>query len=211
MKIGVLAEAPLPGECKKALLTAYGPDWVAGFYAAMLRDMLDGAQAITADEYAVFATSGLDVLERHVPVPWRVVAQPEGDHGSRIAHAFATFGDGRAVLFAADAPSFDVDPLVKTLEGEEEEALVIAPSESGDVWAFASSRFDPALLRDLPWGTPAVVETLRLRCRELGVALREVAPWYTIDQPSDVLRLLDELRKHPDRAPRAAQYLVTRA
>lgn len=209
--VGLLAEPPLPGECKKALLAAHGPDWVAGFYAAMLRDVLDGAQAIAADDYFVFATSGIDALERHVPVPWRVVAQPDAERGSRIAHAFATLG-GRTALFTGDAPSFDVDPLVKAMsEREEEGVLVLAPSEGGDVCALVSAAFDPALVRDLPWGTPAVVETLRLRSRDLGVTVREVPPWYTVDQPSDVLRLLDELRRHPDRAPRSAQYLVTHA
>ena len=209
MKVAVLAEPPLPGECKKTLLAAHGADWVAGFYAAMLRDMLDGAQAINADDYVVLTTSGREALERQVPVPWRVVVQPDGDRGSRIAHAFAELGV-RTVLFTADAPSFDVGPLSAALE-EEETALVLVPSESGDVCALVSTVFDPALVRDLPWGTPAVAETLRLRCRDLGIALRELPAWYTIDQPSDVLRLLDELRKHPDRAPRSAQYLVTHA
>lgn len=209
MKVGVLAEPPLRGECKKGLLAAHEPDWIVGFYSAVLRDVLDGAQAITAEDYVVFATSGIDALERQVPVPWRVVAQPDVEHGSRIAHAFASLGE-RTVLFTADAPSFDVGPLATALEEElPEGALVVVPSESGEICALVSSRFDPALVRDLPWGTPAVIETLRVRCREHGVTLREVPAWYTVDEPSDVLRLLDELRKHPDRAPRAAQYLVT--
>jgi uncharacterized protein len=173
--------------------------------------MLDGAQAIPADDYVVFATAGVDVLERQVPVPWRVVLQPDAEHGSRIAHAFTTLGE-RTVLFTADAPSFDVGPLEAALAALlEEEALVAVPSEDGGLCAMASSRFDPGLVRDLPWATPAVFETLRVRCRELGLALRDVPAWYTVDQPSDVLRLLDELRKHPDRAPRSAQYLVTHA
>lgn len=208
MKVGVLAEPPLLGECKKGLLAAHGPDWIVGFYAAVLRDVLDGAQAIGADEYVVFTTGGVEALERQVPVPWRVVAQPEADRGSRIAQAFGTLGE-RALLFTGDAPSFDVDPLLLLLE--EEEAIVAVPSEGGDLCAIASSKFDPALVRDLPWGTPAVFETLRLRARELGIALKETPPWYTVDHPSDVMRLLDELRKHPERAPRSAQYLVTHA
>jgi uncharacterized protein len=211
MKIGVLAEPPLAGECKKGLLAAHGPDWVTGFYAAMLRDMLDGAQAISAEDYVVFATGGEGALVRQVPVPWRVVIQPGEERGSRIAHAFETFGE-RTVLFTADAPSFDVGPLAAALEEElPEGALVVAPAENGEIGAIVSPKLDPALVRDLPWGTPAVLETLRLRCRDLGVALRELPPWYTVDEPSDVLRLLDELRKHPDRAPRSAQYLVTHA
>jgi uncharacterized protein len=215
MNVGVLAEPPLPGRCKTTLLAAHGADWVAGFYAAMLRDVLDGAQAIAADDYVVFTPSGKEALERHVPVPWRVVLQSDVERGARIALAFETLG-GHTALFTGDAPSFDIGPLAGVLEGvlEEDvgtETLVVAPSETGDVCALVSVRFDPALVRDLPWGTPAVLETIRLRCRELGTPLREVPPWYTIDQPSDVLRLLDELRKHPERAPRCAQYLVTHA
>lgn len=223
--VGVLAEPPIPGACKTKLLAAYGPDWIAGLSAAILRDMLDGAQAIAADDYVVFTKStpssqeALEVLVRHVPVPWKIVAQPNEERGERIAHAFVTLaerageGAANAVLFTADAPSFDIEPLTKALleEGVPDRALLIAPSEGGEVWALAASRFDPAVLRELPWGTPALVETMRLRCRELGIAIREVPAWYTVDEPSDVYRLLDEIRKHPDRAPRSAQYLVTHA
>lgn len=222
--VGVLAEPPLAGDCKKTLLAAYGPEWVAGLYAAMLRDVLDGAQAIAADDYVVLTTAtptaqaALEVLVRHVPVPWKIVAQEAEERGARIEHAFASLAERFAgeptkiLLFTADAPSFDIDPLGAGLAADlSDGSLVVAPAENGEVWALAAERFDPRVLRDLPWGTPAVVETLRVRARELGIALRETPPWYTVDQPSDVLRLLDELRKHPDRAPRSAQYVVTHA
>lgn len=225
--VGVLAEPPLPGVCKTKLLAASGPDWVAGLSAAMLRDMLDGAQTIAAEDYVVLTTpvpssqEALEVLVRHVPVPWKIVAQPDEDRAARITHGFATLAEraGEAgheaanlLLLTADAPSFDVEPLAKALaEPLPDRALLMAPAENGDVWALAASRFDPAVLRDLPWGTPALVETLRLRCRELGIAASEIPPWYTVDEPSDALRLFDELRKHPDRAPRSAHFLVTHA
>ena len=41
--------------------------------------------------------------------------------------------------------------------------------------------------------------------------LRELPGWYDVDEPSDVLRLLDEMRSHPDRAPRTAQFLTKNA
>jgi hypothetical protein len=55
------------------------------------------------------------------------------------------------------------------------------------------------------------METTRLRCRELGLALRELPKWYGVEEPSDVMRLLDDLRKHPEWAPRSAQFLATNA
>ena len=150
MKVGVLAEPPLPGECKKGLLAAHGADWIAGFYDAVLRDVLDGAQSICADEYVVFTTSGSEALERQVPVPWRVVVQPDEERGSRIAHAFASFGE-RAVLFTGDAPSFDVDPFARLLE---EEGVVAVPSEGGELCAIAASKYRTARRRSS--GAPAL-------------------------------------------------------
>ncbi len=222
--VGVLAEPPLPGRCKQRLLAAHGAEWASGLYAAMLRDMLDGAQAIDADDYVVLAApepsaqEALEVLVRHVPVPWKIVAQPSADRGTRILHGLEALLDrgggepAAALLFTADAPSFDIEPIAAVAAALPDDAtLVVAPAESGEVRAIAASRPQRELLRELPWGTPAVMETIRVRCKEIGISLRELPAWYTVDEPSDVLRLLDELRLHPNRAPRSAQYLVTHA
>ena len=152
--IGVLARAPLPGRCKTRLLAAYGPEWVAGLCAAMLRDTLDGLQAVTADAYVVFAApvpispasgddaaahAGLavDVLARHVPRPWELVAQPTEDKAARVEHALAdllarggtepTF----AVLAESDAPSFPTEPLSAPLPSRCAEGAIVAPARVG--------------------------------------------------------------------------------
>lgn len=222
--VGVLAEPPLPGRCKQRLLAAYGAEWVAGLYAAMLRDLLDGAQAIDGDDYVVLTTpepsaqEALEVLVRHVPVPWKLVAQPSRERGARIQHGLDSLLDrggaepARAVLFTADAPSFDTAPIADAVAALGEDAtLVVAPAESGEIRALATARLRRELFRDLPWETPGVVDTIRVRCRDLDVPLRELPRWYEVDGPSDVLRLIEELRQHPDRAPRSAQFIATHA
>jgi hypothetical protein len=55
------------------------------------------------------------------------------------------------------------------------------------------------------------METTRVRCKELGLTLRELPKWYDVDEPSDVMRLLDEVRTHPERAPRTAQFFAMNA
>jgi uncharacterized protein len=226
--IGVMTEAPVPGRCKTKLLAAYGADWVSGLHAAMLRDTLDGLQSIDADAYVVFAEPVADepagaeraiaVLERHVPRPWEIVLQGAGEIGARVEHALSHLldraaGEGQvAVLAVSDAPSFPTAPLEAALAAASSSGpLVLGPSEDGGVYVFATSRLEPRLFPDAPWGTPALLETARVRCRALGIELRELPTWYDIDEPSDVLRLLDELRKAPELAPRTAQYLATRS
>jgi hypothetical protein len=227
--IGVMARAPLPGRCKAGLLAAHGAEWVAGLYAAMLRDTLDGLQSVTADDYLVFVAPvepapgeetgdevltklAFDVLARHVPAPWELVAQEGDDHGARIEHALAAMfarGASYALLAGSDAPSFPTEPLAEALADDTLASdVLLGPSEDGGYYVLGMSRVEPRLVRDMPWSTPAMVDTTRLRCRELGLTIRELPKWYDVDHPSDVMKLLDEVRKHPERAPRTAQFLV---
>ncbi len=225
--IGVMARAPLPGCCKRNLLAAHGPEWVAGLYAAMLRDTLDGLQSVTADDYVVFVAPlddddeqtgnahAFEVLARHVPAPWELVPQEGKDRGACMTHAFGVlFGRGAsyALLSDSDAPSAPCDPLVEACADEATRTQVlIGPSDDGGYYVIGMPRAEPRLMHDIPWSTPAVLEVTRVRCREVGLSLRELPHWYDVDEPSDVLRLADELRKNPQRAPRTAQFLVTNA
>jgi glycosyltransferase A (GT-A) superfamily protein (DUF2064 family) len=231
--IGVMARAPLPGRCKTRLLVAHEASWVAGLYAAMLRDTLDGLLMVSADDYVVFAAplepapgeeddvetrtrTALDVLARHAPSPWELVAHRETSTAERVERALAALlarsDDTVAVLCASDSPSFPTEPLAEALaQAAMPGHVVVGPSESGGLYLLATRERDPRLLSDLAWGTPALLEVLRVRCKELGLTLCELPRWYQVREPSDVLTLLEEMRKHPDRAPRTAQFLVTRA
>ncbi len=234
--IGVMARAPLPGRCKTRLLAAHGAEWVADLYAAMLRDTLDGLQSVPAEDYVVFVAPAppapgeeedeaartklaFDVLARHVPAPWELVAQEGADLGERMAHAFGVMferGASYALLSGSDAPSFPTEPLADAFEKDvnalvTERQVLVGPSEDGGYYAIGMAYVEPRLLRDMPWSTPAVMETTRLRCKELALPLRELPSWYDVDEPSDVMRLLDEVRKHPERAPRTAQFFALKA
>ena len=222
--VGVLASAPLPGRCKPGLLAAHSAEWVAGLHAAMLRDTLDGLQAIDAAHYVVFVADpgeradqalALETLARHVPAPWELVLQEGADRGARLERAFESLfarGASYVLVAASDAPSAPTEPLAAALlDGTTRERILVGPSDDGGHYVLGMPRVEPRLLHDMPWSTPALMETTRLRCREQSLVLHELPPWYDVDAPSDVMRLLDELRRHPERAPRSAQFLVTNA
>ena len=224
--VGVMASAPLPGRCKTRLLAAHSAEWVAGLAAAMLRDTLDGLQSVTAEHYLVFVAPvdegdeetgtahAFEVLARHVPAPWELVPQQGADLGARMDHAFGVMferGVTYALLAGSDAPSVPTDPLVAALSDDAArgEILLGPGDDGGSHYVIGMPRVERRLIRDLPWSTPAALDEMRARCRELSLTLRELPPWYCVDEPNDVLRLLDELRKYPERAPRTAQFVVT--
>ena len=207
IKIAVLAEVPLPGRCLPNLLAAHAPEWIAGLYAAMLRDTLDGLQSIDASEYVVFAPDddeAASTLARHVPAPWRIVAGVV-DASASLARLGAS--EGAAILARSDAPSAPVTPVIEALAAS---SVMLGPSEDGRAWLVGARGHD-ALLADLPWGSPELAATMRVRCTKAKVALRELPVATIVDQPNAVLALLEELRRHPERAPRTAQFVVTHA
>ena len=223
--IGVMARAPLPGRCKTRLLAVHSAEWVSGLYAAMLRDVLDGLQGVNADDYVVFVAPpageaadddmkvALEVLARHVHAPWKLVVVEGDDRSARALHAFQSMfarGATYALLSGSDAPSFPTEPLEEALADEAtKDQVLVGPSEDGGYHVLGMSKLEPRLMHGIPWDTPAVMEMTRLRCRELGLTLRELPKWYDVDEPSDVLALIDELRTHPERAPRTAQFMIT--
>ena len=216
LAIGVFVQPPLPGACKPRLLAAHSAEWVAGLYAAMLRDTLDGLQLVDAAHYVVISEPvAHDVLARHVPAPWDLVFEEGEERAARIeralGHLFAR-GASYALLCAGDAPSAPTEPLLAAIDGARERgAILVGPSEDGGALVLGMPRLIPRLVHDIPWGTPAVVDTMRLRSRELALPFEELPASYDVDEPSDVMRIIEELRKHPERAPRTAHYLVTRA
>jgi len=192
MHVVVFAEPPLPGRCLGPLLAAHEPAWTAGLHAAMLRDTLDGLQALTAARTFHVVTDadaeGVDALARHVPPPWEVArAAPEGA--------------GVHVYARSDAPSAPIEPLMEALAERPARGVVLGS------WVFAGPR---EVLADAPWGTPELAALLRVRCTRLGLPIATLPPALVVAGPSDVLALSDELRRHPERAPRTAQFLVTR-
>ena len=223
--VGVMAGAPLPGRCKPKLLAAYAPEWVAGLVAAMLRDTLDGLQWVSAEHYLVFVAPNdagaeedaraFDVLQRHVHAPWELLPQAAADQGARVEHAFGVMfarGVSYALLAASDAPSAPTDALAEASSDEAtRREILVGPNEDGGYHVIGMPHVEPRLMHDIPWSTTQVMETTRERCRERSLALRELPQWYAVDEPGDVLRLLDELRRHPERAPRTAQFLFTNA
>lgn len=219
-----MARAPVPGKCKTRLLAAHSPSWVAGLYAAMLRDTLDGLSSVTADDYLVFAAPlstdegeepAPHVLQRHVPAAWEIIPQQGEDLGARMEHALGVMfsrGATYALLSGTDAPSVPTAPIEALLRDEtQRDRVTLGPSEDGGYYLIGLPRLEVTLLRDMPWSTPAVMETTRRRCEDAGLAVALLPKWYDVDEPGDVLRLIDELREHPERAPRTAQLLVSGA
>jgi len=207
--IGVLAEVPLPEKCKTRLLAAHPAEWIAGLYAAMLRDTLDGLLSIdNVSDHIVCRPADVsdeeaNALGRHVHAPWTIATD-----------AVSVMNAERVVLARADAPAAAIEPLLHALATPTPPRVIVGASTRGLVWLVAMigvKESRGAILRELPWDHPEALAMIRVRCTRSSVPLEELPTAIVVDEPSEVFDLINELRRHPDRAPRTAQFVVTRA
>jgi hypothetical protein len=202
----VLAKAPVPGQVKTRLTSAYSDHEAAALAAAALLDTLDAVRAAAAlagvaDRALVCALAGkLD--EAAVPVAlegglagFRVVRQRGRGLGERIAHAHADAAEdaGATVQIGMDTPQ--ADPAVLAAAADRVTApdgpdAVLGPAADGGWWLLALRRAEDArLVAPVPMSTP---ETGRLTRRALEAAgLRvEAGPVLSdVDEPGDVVRV----------------------
>lgn len=213
----VLAKAPVPGQVKTRLTTAYSAHEAAALAAAALLDSLDAVRAAAAldpgtERRFVCALSG-DLDHAAAPEALRsglagfdVVPQRGRGLGSRIASAHADAAadamgvpPSATVQIGMDTPQ--ADPQVLAAAAEEVSApggpdAVLGLAADGGWWLLALRRpADARLVAGVPMSTP---ETGRLTRRALEGAGLRVAPapvLSDVDEPGDVVLVA---RRCPD-------------
>jgi len=192
--LGLFARAPQLGKVKSRLAAETSPAFALAVYEWCLREVLErtksGADRVAvaytpADSGAVFAA-----LAPHA----ETVAQCEGDLGERLAAffnwAFASGAD-RVIVIGTDSPDVPTVRLAEALDALATHDAVMGPADDGGYWLIGLSRMRVELFERIAWGTGAVAEQTRERCREAGLNLHELTPWYDIDSAADWRRLLD--------------------
>jgi glycosyltransferase A (GT-A) superfamily protein (DUF2064 family) len=126
-----------------------------------------------------------------------VTLQGDGDLGERLLRAFRRAGAEGAretVVIGADSPTMPVDRPLRALDAlSGGAAAVVGPAPDGGYVLVGAGRACEELFRDIPWGTPDVLDVTRRRAADARILLVEVPGWHDVDRPSDLERLAREL------------------
>ena len=167
------AIAPVSG------FVAYAPAGEAGRFAGLLAP---GTQAVLAD--------GRLRLPRAVSGIGRALV-----HATRalLAQGFAA-----ACLVNSDSPTLPQTRLAQAVELlAQGECVVLGPAEDGGYYLIGIpatlARRAEALFRDIPWSTTEVTAATRMRAAAAGIPLVCLPPWYDIDDPAALARLVAAL------------------
>jgi rSAM/selenodomain-associated transferase 1 len=210
--IAVMAKAPRAGHAKTRLCPALSPSQAAGLGAAFLRDITENlriaSRAAAIVPFVAFAPAGSERLFDGIVAPGTRMLladgtppAPEGveKFGRCLLHAIEAMlalGHEAACVLNADSPTL---PTRLLLEAEAALAkpgdrVVMGAAEDGGYYLLGMKRAHKNLFSRIDWSTPCVAAQTRERARACGLEMVELDPWYDVDEPRSLARLLGELR-----------------
>ncbi len=185
---------PEPGRVKSRLARGIGPVAACRLYREMARQAVRTARALPAPWAPVVLGTGAppdaftDWLGSGLPVR----EQAPGDLGERLRAAFHNAfdaGAGGVVAVGGDCPGLDADYLGQAAAALQEHDCVLGPARDGGYCLLGLAARADGIFRDIPWGTAAVLDTTRERCRESGRSVVLLSPLRDVDTEEDARAL----------------------
>lgn len=207
----VMAKAPRTGLVKTRLARAIPIDAVTELYRCLLDDTVTLAQSLRNVEVAIMCPAAdVEELTQSVRGTAEVVAQRGDGLAAGLNSVFAHFtarGRRRVVAFNSDSPHLPASILRSAFEMLEKQDVVVGPTHDGGYYLVGARANHPSLFDSDGMGTKSALEALLVRARELQLSVGFTDPFYDIDVEADLVRLAEELRLAPERAPRTAAWL----
>lgn len=194
-KIIVFAKAPVPGRVKTRLCSLLDPASAAELHSAFVRDTVTSLLQISGVADIELCCDAKTSLWDDIKVPQSM--QGPGDLGERLHRVLSrTLNSGcpSATVVGADSPGLPVAYVEKFLYGGTDAAL--GPTTDGGYYAIRSRRAVPGMFSGVRWSTSATLDDTMLALRRCGLSVALGDPWFDVDEPLDLLRLL-ELKNLP--------------
>jgi rSAM/selenodomain-associated transferase 1 len=207
----IMAKAPRPGTVKTRLTASLSPAAVTAFYCCLLDDTLALARSLGDVEVAIMCpNSDVNELAQLAGNEVSVVAQKGEGLAAGLTSVFAHFAVGyqrRVIAFNSDSPHLPRSVLEDVFETLAAHDLVVGPTHDGGYYLVGAKASQPALFSGDGLGTSSALERLLTRARALELSVGFAESFYDIDIADDLIRLAEELRLAPARAPRTARWL----
>jgi hypothetical protein len=190
----LFARYPEAGKVKTRLIPAVGGEGAACIYQEMAEYTLHQARAVASTKGTAlqlwFTGGNQDALRHWLGPDLTYYAQPEGDLGTRLMHAFqSVFDQGyRAVIaIGTDCPALDSGILIQALESLENHELVLGPATDGGYYLIGLRRPIPELFRGIAWSTAEVLQQTEAIAEQLSLSRYRLASLTDIDNPEDLV------------------------
>jgi len=202
----VFAKHPEPGRVKTRLSPVLSPYESARLYRAFLLDALEQYAAIGPDVRLYLSPAKNEATELALPTSVTALGQVGATLGDRMRRAFEetlATGYDRAVIIGTDHPTLPsafIEQAFAALDAPS--SLALGPSTDGGYYLLGMSAFYPQLFQNMEYSHGRVFAQTLTRAGQTNARLTILPPWYDVDEPQDLERLVDDLSDCPEQAPR---------
>jgi hypothetical protein len=223
--IGIMAKAPDVSRVKTRLSPLLRADEARALSACFLRDMTNmlgrAGRAAPVDGYVAFAPAGSEASFAPIVAPGTgfvladgAIDAPAGVVGFgrcllQAAQGLFARGYGAVGLLNSDSPTMPAELIVEAarLLATPGERAVLGPATDGGYYLLALKSPHPELFADIEWSTARVADQTRAAAQRVGLAVAEIAPWYDVDDPASLARLVRDCEAKGEAAPSTAAWL----
>jgi rSAM/selenodomain-associated transferase 1 len=189
----VFVKEPRPGHVKTRLARDLGPELAARVYRALAEAEIAATRPEGAEyERLFFHDPQGDVRALRAWLPGEsLLPQAGADLGERMRAAFEqcfAAGARRVAIVGTDVPWAGRSHVLAALAVLEFHDAAVGPTPDGGYYLLALRAPQPGLFEGVPWSTPDVLATTRVRARELGLSLAELEPLPDVDTLDDLRR-----------------------
>jgi rSAM/selenodomain-associated transferase 1 len=206
----IMAKAPRPGTVKTRLARNLSVQAVTELYRCLLDDTMTLVRSLPEVKVAIMCpASDVEGLAELAGSGTSVVAQQGDGLAAGLTSVFAQFaaGERHVIAFNSDSPHLPAAVLASAFETLTAHDVVIGPTHDGGYYLVGTKASHPALFHGDGMGTNSALDALLERARRLHLSVGFTERFYDIDVEGDLVRLVDELRLAPARAPRTAAWL----
>ncbi len=219
--VAIMAKAPRAGLSKTRLMSLLSGEEAAALSGAFLRDVtqnLADAAPSRAVPYVAYAPAGAEALFDGLLAPGTRLLLADGQCGAPpgvqgfgrcLLHAMQALferGHSAACVLNADSPTLPARLLrqaVALLEQPGHRA-VMGPAEDGGYYLLGARLPSASLFAGIEWSTDRVAGQTRQRALADGLEFLELDPWYDVDEPAALVRVMRELASPGDCYPAPA-------
>ncbi len=204
-----MAKAPRPGHVKTRLQGLLQPDEAAALGTAFLRDtarnLHDAAREAPIDPFVAYAPAGQEARFDGLLPDGTALLLADGSQGCaaevegfgcvllETMRGLLALGYGAGCLLAADSPTLPTAELVRSarLLLEHRSDAVLGAVEDGGYYLLGLRAPHVAPFQAITWSSELVCAQTRDRLASAGLSTTELRPWFDVDDPAALHRLLE--------------------
>ncbi|HVC62795.1 MAG TPA: TIGR04282 family arsenosugar biosynthesis glycosyltransferase [Acetobacteraceae bacterium] len=209
--IAVMAKAPRPNHVKTRLVPPLTAHEAAALNASFLRDVTENireaGRAVPIAGFVAYAPAGSEPLFGGMLAPGTGLVLADGSLalpsgiagiGRALLHAAGSLleqGYGAVCLVNSDSPTLPTAFLREAAEAlaRPGDRMVLGVAEDGGYYLVGLKAPHAALFQDIAWSTDQVSAQTLARAATLGLEVVTPPPWFDVDDPASLARLVEDL------------------